>query len=50
MSIEDKIRNAKPTDWLTKDIPKWRVWLIVRWAKFKARIELFLNKRKEDKE
>lgn len=44
MSIEDKIKNAKPTDWLTKDIPKWRVRMIVRWAKFKARIELFLKK------
>ena len=44
MSIEDKIRNAKPSDWLTKGIPKWQVWLIVRWAVFRARFELFLRR------
>ena len=44
MSIEDKIRNAKSNDWLTEGIPKWQVWLIVRWAVFKARFELFLRK------
>ena len=45
MSIEDKIRNAKPSDWLTKDISKWQVWLIVRWARFK----LFLRKARNRK-
>lgn len=44
MSIEDKIRNAKSSDWLTEGIPKWQVWLIVRRAVFKARFELFLRK------
>ncbi len=49
MSIEDKIRNAKPSDWLTKGIPKWQAWLIVRWAVFKARFELFLRKVRKNK-
>lgn len=44
MSIEDKIRNAKPSDWLTKGIPKWQVKLITRWAVFRARRELFMKK------
>lgn len=39
MSIEDKIRNAKPTDWLTKGIPKWKVWLIISWARVKVRLQ-----------
>lgn len=40
MSFEDKIRNAKPSDWLTKGIPKWQVWVIMKWARFKARIKM----------
>ena len=44
MSLEDKIKNAKPSDLLT-DIPKWKAWFIVRWARFKAKIELFFEKR-----
>lgn len=45
MSLEDKLKNAKSSDWLT-DIPKWKACLIVRWAKFKAKIELFLKRGK----
>ena len=41
MSIEDKIRDAEPSDWLTKGIPKWQVWLIIKWAVFKARLIRF---------
>lgn len=44
MSIEDKIRNAKYNDWLTKGIPKWQVCLIIKWAVFKARFKWFLRK------
>ena len=44
MSIEDKIRNAEPSDWLTEGIPKWQVWLIIKWAIFKAKVYLFWKK------
>ena len=36
MSLQDKIDNAKSDTWLADGIPKWQVWLIVYWAKFKA--------------
>lgn len=38
MSLQDKINNAKPAYWLTEGIPKWRVRLIIWWARVKARI------------
>lgn len=38
MSLEEKIKNAKGTDWVTKGIPKWQVRLIVLFAKLKARL------------
>jgi len=38
MSIEDKIKNAKPSTWITDGIPKWKVKLIVWWTKVKARV------------
>ena len=43
MSIQEKIDNAKPTTWPADGIPKWRVRLIVFFAKLKAR----LKKRKQ---
>ena len=38
MSLEDKIKNAKPTTWLTEGLSKPYVWLIVKWAKLKAKL------------
>jgi len=38
MSIEDKIKNAQHSSWLTDGIPKWKVRLIIWWAKVKARL------------
>ncbi len=49
MSFEDKIRNAESSDWLTEGIPKWQVWLIIKWAIFKAKIYLFWKKVRKDK-
>lgn len=40
MSIEEKIESAKSSTWVTDGIPKWQVWLIVHYAKIKARIYL----------
>lgn len=37
MSLEDKIRNAKETDWITDGIPKWQVRLIVFFTKLKVK-------------
>lgn len=44
MSIENKIKNAKPTDWLAEGIPKWQIRLIVFWAKLKVKIWRKFNK------
>ena len=44
MSIENKIKNAKPTDWLSEGIPKWQIRLIVFWAKLKVKIWRKFNK------
>lgn len=50
MSMRDKINEAQPTSWLTDGIPKWKVKLIIWWAKVRARIVRFLiDLRKEDK-
>lgn len=38
MSLEEKIKNAKETDWVTKGIPKWQVSLIVFFAKLKCKL------------
>lgn len=32
MSLEQKVKNAKPTQWF-EDIPRWKQWLIVKWAR-----------------
>ena len=37
MSIQEKIDNAKPTTWPSDGISKWRVRLIVLFAKLKPR-------------
>lgn len=39
MSLEDKIKKAKPTSWVTEGIPRWKVWLIIRWARIKVRLQ-----------
>ena len=38
MSIEDKIKNAQSSSWLTDGIPKWKVRFIIWWAKVKAKL------------
>ena len=37
MSLEEKIKNAKETDWITDGIPKWQVSLIVFFTKLKVK-------------
>lgn len=37
MSLEEKIKNAKPTPWIFKGIPRWKQWLIVKWARLTIR-------------
>jgi hypothetical protein len=39
MNINEKIANAKPTTWVTDGIPKWKVFLIIRFARLKAKIQ-----------
>ena len=39
MSIKEKIANAESTTWLSEGVPKWRVYLIVKFAKLKARLK-----------
>jgi hypothetical protein len=39
MSLEDKIKNAKTTTWVTDGIPKWQVKLIVFIARLKAKLK-----------
>jgi len=48
MSIQEKIANAQPTTWLTDGIPKWKVRLIIWWAKMRARIMLCWQKVRKD--
>ena len=43
MSLQNKLDNAKSTTWLSDGIPKWQVWWIVHWSKFKARIRKMKN-------
>ena len=43
MSLEEKIRNAKETDWITDGIPKWQVSLIVFFAKLKVKCRRLLH-------
>ena len=40
MGLHEKLANAKKSDWLKQDIPKWKLNLIIWWAKFKARVVL----------
>ena len=41
----DKFKNAKTSTWVTDGIPRWQVWLIIRFAKIKGRI---CHRRKHD--
>ena len=43
MSLEEKIRNAKETDWITDGIPKWQVSLIVFFTKLKVKCRRLLH-------
>ena len=43
MSLEEKIRNAKETDWITDRIPKWQVSLIVFFTKLKVKCRRLLH-------
>ena len=43
MSIQDKINNAKTSDWLIKDISKWKFKLIKFWVVFKAKRKVGKN-------
>ncbi len=43
MSLSDKLSKAEPTDWLIKDIPEWKVNFLIWWAKFKAKIYLWIK-------
>lgn len=38
MSIKEKIGSAKSTTWLIDGIPKWKVTLIIKLARLKARM------------
>lgn len=40
MSIKEKIANAKSTTWPADGIPKWKVTLIIKLARLKARMRL----------
>lgn len=40
MSLEEKIKNAKKTTWVTDGIPKWKVKLIVFMARLKVKVKL----------
>ena len=43
MSLEEKTRNAKETDWITDGIPKWQVSLIVFFTKLKVKCRKLLH-------
>lgn len=43
MSLEEKIKNAKETKWVTEGIPKWQVRLIVFFAKLKLKCRKLLH-------
>ncbi len=38
MSVQDKIKDAKQTTWLSDGLPKWQIKLIVWSARVKAKI------------
>lgn len=40
MGISEKIASAKSTSWITDGIPKWKVFLIIKFARLKARMRL----------
>ena len=40
MGICEKIASAKSTSWITDGIPKWKVFLIIKFARLKARMRL----------
>ena len=42
MSLQEKINNAKPSSWLMDGIPKWKVKVIIWWAKMKAKVIIWL--------
>ena len=43
MSLEEKIKNAKKSEWLTEGIPKWRIKWISQWALFKVKVWRFIH-------
>ena len=43
MSLEEKIKNAKETYWITDGIPKWQVSLIVFFTKLKVKCRRLLH-------
>lgn len=40
MGISEKIASAKSTSWIADGIPKWKVFLIIKFARLKARMRL----------
>ena len=46
MSVEEKIKNDKETNWMTEDIPKHKVRLIVLLSKISAKFKIHFFKRK----
>ena len=41
MSVKDKIRKAKPTDWKLLKIPRWKLKFLIWWAKVKVKFNLY---------
>lgn len=46
MSIEEKIKNAKETNWPAENMPKHKVRLIVLLSKISAKFKMHFSKRK----
>lgn len=38
MSLQEKIKGAKSNDWVTRDMPDWKIRLIIEWTQFKVRM------------
>lgn len=39
MTFQDKLKTAKPSHWLEEGLPKWKVKLIIFWARLKVRLK-----------
>lgn len=37
MTFQNKIKNAKESHWLEEGLPKWKIKLIIFWARLKAK-------------